>query len=81
MKKEEVTETNLKMGLVISEYPLNVRKEKSLKSKIIKVLEPKEIVKIKESYSDGQSDDFFEVVLNDDSIGYCLKEYIEIIRK
>lgn len=79
MKKEEVKDTTSKAGLVISEYPLNVRKEKSIESEILKVLDPGVQVTVNSFRNNEQTDDFVEVILEDGLKGYCLKEYLKLI--
>ena len=73
-KDETISEEVVAKGIVSNCSRLNVRKEGSMKSTVLKVIDSGAEVDILEIPSKGQ---FYKVKI-DDIIGFCVKDFIEL---
>lgn len=78
IKKDETIRSTL-IGVVCGCNRLHVRKEKSMKSESLCVLEAGTRVVVKNAADDTSS--YYAVTLTDGTSGYCRKEFIQINQK
>lgn len=69
----EITDSEIKYGVVDNCLQLYVRRKPNINSKIVTVLNKSDTVKIKDS---GR--DFYSVITANGVFGFCMKKYISI---